>query len=512
MALDDLFPRLEQQPEYRRYLYRFGYLIADGTLPDPHGLLSHWHCTQLRGWHFYIHPDQKLYHHESAGRTWFLIGHCMNPQSMEHREEVILPQLAQQPGILFDLTGVYIVGWLTDHAIRIWPDAAGMLMADYGTIDGRAIICSHPHLASSLLGLQQSEYVRRLTSYRFYPLFGFFLPGDRTPCEQLRRLVPNHTLFFRDGSWDVRRIYPNQPAAPMTMEERAERAAEILQNTMALIPKKWDHPAITLTGGCDSKTTLACAAGVRDQYSYFSYNSQQAEAVDAEGAAVICKALGLPHSIHPIPDSMPDEELVRDIIAANMGGIGYLPMREVRKRLYLAQMEDVDVEVKSWGSEIGRAYFHKRFAKASFPAHPTPRYLTSLYKVFLHNRRLVRETDEIFREYLEKYLRPEDLQGFDWIDLFFWEFRVGGWNGLVITGEHRFAFDITIPYNNRHLLELLLGAPLEDRMADRLYTMIRSRTDPKVDAAGVAITNLKHTSRRARLERLYLAIHSRLPF
>lgn len=509
---DDLFSRLERQPEYKRFLYRFGYLICDAVPQDPQGLLKDWRRTAVRGWNFCIHPDQRLFLHESGGRTWFLIGHCMNPEAMEHREEEILAQFACQPGTLVDLTGVFIVGWVSETGLRIWPDAAGMLMAAYGSAGGARIVTSHVHLAEQLFALTRSDYIRRLTGYRFYHLFGFFLPGDLTPVQELRRLVPNHLLTLSGGTFRTIRFYPGDALEPMTMEERAEKAASILENTMALIPEKWEKPAITLTGGCDSKTTLACAKKVRDRYSYFSYASQEAEALDAEGAAVICKSLGLKHTIHPIPEQSPDEDLVREIIAANMGDIGYLPLREVRKRMYLSRMKDVDVEVKSWVSEVGRAYFHKRFAKRSFPASPTPRYLTTLYKVFLHDRRLVRETDAIFREYQEKYLRPEDAGVFDWIDLFFWEFRMGGWNGLVITGEHRYAFDITIPYNNRRLLELLLGAPVEDRISDRLYAMIRSRTDPAVDAAGVAITNLKHTSRRARLEGLYLALHSRLPF
>lgn len=512
MAHDDLFSRLEQKPECRRFLYRFGYLICRSCPDDPRGLLNGWQHRTVRGWELYIHPDQRLYLHETQGRTWFLIGHCMNPMSMEHREEVLLAQAAEQPGTLFDLTGVYITGWLAEGSLRIWPDAAGMLMAAYGTAGEQLIVTSHSHLAETLFGLTRSDYIRRLTSYRFYHLFGFFLPGDLTPVQELRRLVPNHLLSLRGGQWNTIRIYPNDAPEAISMEERAQQAAQLLRSTMALIPEKWARPAITLTGGCDSKTTLACARDVRDKYTYFSYASQEAEAVDAEGAAVICKKLGLSHTIHPIPDAMPDEELVRDIIAANMGDIGRLPLREVRKRIYLARMEGVDVEVKSWVSEVARAYFHKRFAKRRFPDRPTPRYLTTLYKVFLHDRKLVRQTDEIFREYLDKYLRPEDMGSFHWIDLFFWEFRMGGWNGLVITGEHRYAFDITIPYNNRHLLELMLGASAEDRIADTLYGMIRALADPAVDEAGVAITNLKHTSNRARLEGLYLALHSRLPF
>ena len=513
-----LFDALRQKPEYIPHLYRFGYLILQGA-PLEHGTLPDgWQCHAVCGWQLCIHPDQKLFLRETPDGVRFLIGHCYDPFAMEHREEAILERLAEQEDprkALSDLTGVFVTGILSPGKLRLDTDAAGMLMANYGVFAGRAAVSSHAHLLSSVLDIPQRDYVRRLTGYRFYRLFGFFLPGDLSPYEGMRRLVPNHTLHF-DGSFHSRRFWPDRDARELcnayTMDQRAEEAARILKNTMALIPEKWAKPAITLTGGCDSKTTLACAADHRDRYRYFSYASQEAEALDADGAAVICRALGLEHTIHPVPETMPDEELVREIIAANTGSIGKIPLREVRKRILLAQMGDVDVEVKSWVSEVGRAYFHKRFAREKFPKKPTPRLLTTLYKVFFHDRRLVRETDAIFADYLARFLRPEDLRGFDWIDLFFWEFRVGGWNGLVITGEHRYSFDITIPYNNRRLLELMLALPVRDRMEDRLYAMIRAGADPRVDAAGVAITNLKHTSRRAKLEGLYLAVHSRLPF
>ena len=73
------------------------------------------------------------------------------------------------------------------------------------------------------------------------------------------------------------------------------------------------------------------------------------------------------------------------------------------------------------------------------------------------------------------------------------------------------SFDITIPYNNRCLLELLLAVPIEMRIQDILYQKIRTYTTPAVDEAGVAITNLKHTNSRAKVERVYLEIHSKLP-
>ena len=82
----------------------------------------------------------------------------------------------------------------------------------------------------------------------------------------------------------------------------------------------------------------------------------------------------------------------------------------------------------------------------------------------------------------------------------------------MITGQHRYSGEITIPYNNRRLLELMLAVPENVRMEDRLYKEIRAYSDPTVDETGVQITNLKHTSNRAKAERLYLEVHSRLPF
>ena len=73
----------------------------------------------------------------------------------------------------------------------------------------------------------------------------------------------------------------------------------------------------------------------------------------------------------------------------------------------------------------------------------------------------MRETDKVFKEYLDKYFEQAKKDAIEWQEQFFWEYRVPSWNGLVITGEHRYSFDITIPYNNRKLLAILLSAPLE---------------------------------------------------
>ena len=526
---ETLYRQLEQAPELKGRLFRYGYLIveADVALPRALPALADWRALPFGDLRIWLHPEQRAFFHRGPAGDLFLIGHCYDPFAREHREEACLAKLsaALEEGegaycrALSDLTGVFLTGFLRAGELTVYGDAAGMLMTYYGLVDGRRCLSSHAQLLGGLFGLEQSPYVRALTGYRYYPLFGLSLPGDLSPYTPFRRLVPDHRAVFSGGEVRVERFWPVQEwdelAAQGSPEERAAEIARILTDTMALIPKKWARPAISVTGGCDSKTTLACTVGSRDRYQYFSYVSQPPERVDAQGAGKICARLGLPHRVYEIPEDsggLPRYGLQRDLIAWNTGDIGYIRDNEARKRVYLAELDDFDVEVKSWCSEIARAYFCKRFAKTRFPKEPTARYLTTLYKVFLQDRRLVRQTDAVFGQYLRTYLDPAGRKGWPWQELFFWEFRVSAWNGLVITGEHRYAFDITIPYNNRRLLERMLTVPQELRVRDGLYALIRQAADPEVDRAGVAVANVKHTSRRAKLERAYLEIHARLPF
>lgn len=74
-------------------------------------------------------------------------------------------------------------------------------------------------------------------------------------------------------------------------------------NNLELIARKWEKPAIFCTGGCDSKTTMACAVGLYDKFRYFSYISNDSEKVEAEAAKNIVNAFGQNHKIYKIPDT-----------------------------------------------------------------------------------------------------------------------------------------------------------------------------------------------------------------
>ena len=302
----------------------------------------------------------------------------------------------------------------------MYGDAAGMLMTYYGLVDGRRCLSSHAQLLGGLFGLEQSPYVRALTGYRYYPLFGLSPARGPVPLRPPSGgWCPTTGPSSPAGEVRVERFWPVQEwdelAAQGSPEERAAEIARILTDTMALIPQKWARPRhLGSPAAATARPPWPVRWGSRDRYQYFSYVSQPPERVDAQGAGKICARLGLPHRVYEIPEDsggLPRYGLQRDLIAWNTGDIGYIRDNEARKRVYLAELDDFDVEVKSWCSEIARAYFCKRFAKTRFPKEPTARYLTTLYKVFLQDRRLVRQTDAVFGQYLRTYLDPAGRKG-----------------------------------------------------------------------------------------------------
>ena len=518
---------LDDKPEYRELLFQRGFLITDSVLPNlkEYPFYGNWYCESLGSFHFAVNKNVAFFHKRCDGGYLFLIGHAYNPFEMEISEEKILEKLLTLSGADFwkyeaDLTGVYVMGKVSDDGnISHWSDCAGMRISYYGHVKDHYYIASHVNLVATFCELTEDPFISSLKKSRYFHLFGNVLPSDCSIYSELKRTVPNHS-YSKIGK--VKRFYPIDKIMLCSDEAEYQKvlvtSARILKNTLSLCARKWEgsRVAISVTGGKDSGETLASANGNYDDFTYFSYISKPEEAVDAYAAADICKELGLMHEIWKIPQSnteVKEFDLLNELIYVNGGSIGYIKPNEVRKRSFLIHMAPVDIEVKSWVNEIVRAYWYKKYAKTQFPTQPTGRYLATLYKVFLENRILYYKTGKIFDEYIRKYMNDADIALFgDWTSLWSWEFGFSAGEGQSLFAEHMLSFDITIPFNNRHLISLMLTPGLQDRIDDRLQKDIIKMNNPKQADLNISIVNAAHTSKRAMMEKAYLFVNTHVPF
>ncbi len=525
--MTDLKRQLDNKKDFQQYLYSRGYLVTTKCLENinEYPFYGNWTVNEFDDLYIYSHKAQNVVFYRGKTGSYFLIGHAYNPFTMEHKEDAILKELdyAVEKGNEFEkineLSGQFLIGKNNNKELRFFGDASCILTAYYGEWNNEFYVSSHSQLLGDICGLEQTEYIKKLVNYKYYRLFGKMLPGDLSPYSEFKHTIPNFIYTYSKASkktaykrfWPLKKINQNLNQSDEEYKKNIEKVSELLSNSLLLITKKWAKPAISLTGGCDSKTTLACANGLYEKFSYYSYISSEAEKVDAEAAEKICGQLGLVHRTDIIPteeSAYKDLDLWRKLFEQNCGNIGKNNENDIKKRIYYINHCDFDVEVKSWVSETARAYYLKRFDNYRFPKKPTPRYLSAMYKVFLGNRSLLKETDSVFSEFLKKYYSDDVFTKINWVDLIFWEYRVSSWNSLVISNEQSVSYDIIIPYNNRKLLEMLLSASVSCRVNDSCHKDIQKKMNEKIYESGISVTNLKHTNLRAKAEKAYLRLRT----
>lgn len=486
---------------------------------------SNWKKELVSDYVIFVHPEQSLSIYNDENRIFVLIGHAYNPFSNEINEDNILRRLStindqNSYRDYFDqITGIFAYFVIDNGVIIATSDCSGIYPIYYCSDNGNVLFSSYSQLIADILSLEETQYVKDLKRSKLFHYYGWYLPGNLSPYKSVKRVIPNTEIKY-NGTFSCFRFYPRceyQVISNSEYDNAIRNIAGILQNNLKLISKKWNNPAISLTGGVDSQTTLASAKNVQDEFSYYSYISLPREKTDALAAKKICNEKNLCHKIFEIEcdkSKLHDFDIVDSIIERHYSYLGHGNDNDICKRICLANEFDYDIEVKSWVSEIYRASRYKMYGKTSFPDDVTPRMLTTMYKVFLFDRKNAKDTDAVFDDYLKETNLKKCLSRFKypWTEFFVWEIVFGGWGSLALVGEHFLSNNITIPYNNRAILDFLIRMPLNKRISDELNFDLIKYMDRELYDLHIHVINGNDTKTRELAERIYYNIHSVIPF
>lgn len=516
-------------PEYKSAIFEQGFLITDRDIHLENGFpfFENWHRERLSDfYHIYLHCHQKLYVTNRDGITFFLLGHAYDPFAERWDENEILRALAEQSQGNFesglpainDLTGLFVLGMIDGEQMTFCGDFESMRSAYYGTVNGHYYLSSHEELVAQFETLHRDSYVTKLEHYRWYHLYGEGLPGDISHYHELKKLIGDNYVAYANGTFRTVRIWPREPiymcADDAEYRDTVHRIADIMKRNLALIAHKWERPAVSVTGGRDSKGSLAASVHVKERYQYFSYNSQPAEKVDCDAAEAICRAVGVPHNTYEIPldkSVYPEYDLVKAILCVNSNRL-YFNHNDIMKRIYLRKAAPFDIEVKSWTSEVGRGYYYKRYGVRRMQKKCTARRVNAMNNIYLLNPRLMYATDAHYRDYLRNTSYNEHMFNYDWSDIIDLEMRDSRWGADVLSCEHMFSHDVTVPYNNRHLSDLMLSVPLGARIADRTHIDFTRELCATIDETNINVKDVAHDNKRMWMDKIYYFITSIRPF
>ena len=509
---------LEAKPQYRECLFSRGYFITEDDTVDgeAYPFYGQWQCVKLQKYTLFIHKDQDYTVYDRNGVQFLIIGHAYNPFNGVFEEQMLLAQAADAYGesrecffeCINEWTGIFCV-FVFDRTTMGVQDCAGIKALYYGAPNGKACYTSHPQLAADLYGLQMDPFVKKLVSNRFYHIGNRYLPGDLSPFSALKRIGANVYLVCQENhEFKVHRFYPAKALdlcdSDQECEKRVRQAYEILHKNIELISKKWKRNAISLSGGTDSKTTLACANGLYDKFSYFSFQSKDTEIVDSKAAREICDRIGLRHDIYEIPaenSEIEDYDELKKIIVHSYGYVRGLSENEIRKHITMYRWNYFDTEVKSWISEIVRVFFERKYG-TQFPERLSARHFSIFQTRYFASPMLLRKSDKIYAEYMKKFDIEAPKFNFEHTDLYYWEVRMSSW-GMMVTQSLDLCHRITFPFNNRKLVELILTLPRERRKLDGIHQDIISVANQKIADANIHVLNNYFHSGRIRLENAY---------
>ncbi|SEL20242.1 Asparagine synthase [Carnobacterium iners] len=520
---DNMKNILEEYPNYQETLFTKGYLITSNLFKelDLYPFYNNWNKEECGTFNngmpvnIYYHKQQDYHVYEENGITAAIIGHAYNPFDMKYKEVEILKDCIQEYKKneeaflekISELTGIHIIVINDNGNLIVLQDCAGMKACYYGIAKDDVCITSHPQLVGDIYNLEIDANVNELMQKWFFSLTGRYLPGDLSPYKLLKRLGPN-TLIRYSEDFKLERFYPTERHPELSEDEYEESLnliAKVLKNNIELCTLKWDVPAISLSGGMDSKTTLASANGFYDKYKYYSFHSKPQEIEDADAAHEICREIRVEHDIYAIPErneDIQDFEILKKIILHNASYIDNPKDNEIRKFIYLSRLNDFDVELKSWVSEIGRAMWGKKYS-VSLPETLTPRHFTIFQTRYFGSPKLLRHSDRSYEDYLQRINLTQPIYNYEHADLFYWEFRFGSWGSNVATTQDISRHMVTMPMNNRKLMDMFLWFPHEYRKKDMVNRKVIKISNNEIAKLDINVDNMYLRGKRVFIEKIY---------
>jgi hypothetical protein len=307
------------------------------------------------------------------------------------------------------------------------------------------------------------------------------LPGNASPVPGVRALPANFVLD--PATRTMRRFWPRSPRQERSVQEVINDVDAILRKTAEATAARW-KPALSVTAGLDSRLTLSMYHDLPDIVA-FTYHRDSADSTDVEVARRLCERLGIEHrpllpvdrnrgeSAYQLIEAIPDCTFDKNVVP-----------------IYLSAFQDSNngvIHVRSSLAEVGRAFWRYH------PGMPTTIDSTNWIQVSLAKS----TADLPGRAEAADYMRTEmrrffstvgydsvdphapEILGYDVWDLVYMEHRMSTWHAQALSGSDM-AFDTSILFNSRRLLDLLMSVPLPDRRNATLFRKIIARRCPQI--------------------------------
>lgn len=422
--------------------------------------LQHWKTVELDPYFIYAQNDSEITRTFSSDIHYLLIGFIIDPSAPGKTNTEILEGMAalssldEIPDFLYPLSGRYVIVIKTGNRIIVYHDPCGLRSVFYSIVDNLLYAASQPLLLEKVIPLERgAKYEQYSNSGYKRDVLENSLPTGLTLYDNVFQLKANHCL---DTMQDREiRYWPRNNLSLISLEDGLAIFRDVMQNSIAAAHRRYKL-SLPVTAGFDSRVILSMAKREAKDIFFYTliYRHLDQNSPDVRIPRKLLKRSGFAH--HIVDCKIPEDAAFKEIYSANSDTAHWNDWGKIAWGMYNAYPRD-RVVLKGNCSEIARCYFYPE------GDHPKiEQYEDVLQK--LKGWDSLPFVKEYIKHWFDEIKSDDALKGRKILDVLYWEMRLAGWQGQSQL-EWDIVQEVFSPYNNRMLMDILLGIDAKYRSA-----------------------------------------------
>lgn len=433
--------------------------------------------------HYMYISDDTDYYTENNNFELHLMGYCLDIRDSEKSESDILTVLSRKNSVdeiyqeLEYINGRYTIVIREDDEHFISSDANSLKPIFYSEKVG--IISSHEYIIRNMAARQEIKLELNPAYKR-----GFL---DLTPYIGIYKLNCSNDISLT--TYNIRRLFPRSSRTEKAVGKATNELFPYFDNMIEWIKRNRRNTVFSLTGGVDSRSSLAVLKPIIDEVKSFTYlrpnKDLKNKAVriiytnDEKIVASIAENLNLNHEFFYIQKKNEDKEYY-DYINTIASSNHSFPLSK-----YLNDHDEFKnaLHVKSTVQAIAKTtYPIELYKKNDFSA---------MVKSTLHwgsdklRNASKEEVRSVYEGYMERVkLDLNDLSGYDILDIMYMECRMGHFQS-IITQETDNTLEVFNFVNTRKFFEILFSVPILEREKRNTHKAIVQHYWPVLNQFGI---------------------------
>lgn len=468
-------------------LYKRGFVLIKNSERFPE-IVSRWDRLDLPDDFVLAYESGNKCTFESFGCGWLCLcgSYCMDVVAGNMDFDGIARNMAQKLArsksefldYLDILNGRFVCIYSREGKIFVLNDAAGTRSVYYCL--SKPAFASHYNLLNEIVnseaepfyGKYQKLIKKKLSEHKSFP---WVMPGDLTPFQDIRLLVPNHEVDL-EAMRSVR-FWPRTEMPAVNIDAVCDEIACLIKRQAEVLAANY-RIFESLTAGFDSRITLAAVKNVADKITFFTYHNPTSrsggyEINDREQNFVFAKNLCRKEDLR-----FAEISIIEDAIPADL-------LEVYKKNHYhvsLPQLLPHYIELFTQGSIHLRANLIETMRDSHVPTNEfASENDIKLFARFMNwnpHDEYYAEACDIYINFFSEY--KDSIYDYSGSNLAYWEHRLGSWLSGAVISISDFACDTYQLFNCRRIMGLGLCLPIYYKNRSIIYEKILKRLWPEL--------------------------------